>query len=189
MSKKELRRDMAKLRNSLSDKEIETLSSRILDNLLKLDEFNSKSELLCFANIRSEVSTRAIMCSYFDVGKKVAAPKVIGDEMEFFYLDNIDDLYIDNQSKFKIPEPSEKHKCLPGINSVIMMPGLVFDKSGHRIGYGGGYYDKYLTLHDSVVKIAIAYDFKIIKKIDEEIIEDTDISPDYIVTDKQIIKL
>ena len=70
-----------------------------------------------------------------------------------------------------------------------MMPGLVFDKSGHRIGYGGGYYDKYLTLHDSVVKIAIAYDFQVIEKIDEEIIEDTDISPDYIVTDKQIIKL
>ena len=70
MSKKKLRRDMAKLRNSLSDKEIETLSSRILDNLLKLDEFNSKSELLCFANIRSEVSTRAIMCSYLEEKKK-----------------------------------------------------------------------------------------------------------------------
>ena len=69
-------------------------------------------------------------------------------------------------------------------NALIIMPGLAFDEKKNRIGYGGGFYDKYLERHPGLFKVALAYDFQIYKKLETE---QFDIRPDIIVTDKRVI--
>ena len=83
-----------------------------------------------------------------------------------------------------IPEPIEKRPVIAD-RGVMIMPGLVFDHELNRIGYGGGYYDRYLSKYgnDNIIKVAIAYDFQVVNKIDSTS-EEHDIKPDIIVTDK-----
>ncbi len=188
-SKKELRTMMMKKRSTLTEAEIRTRSEEILNHLKKLEAFQQGEELLCFITMASEPDTSFILQFYREHGKKTAAPKVLGDVMEFFYFDEQNELRYTEGAKYKILEPTETSKCTPDKNTVVIMPGLVFDTSGHRIGYGGGYYDKYLSQHPNVIKIAIAFDFQVMEQIPSDIIEETDIIPDYIVTDKKIYKI
>ena len=70
---------------------------------------------------------------------------------------------------------------------MIILPGLAFDVTGGRVGYGGGFYDKYLSKSPPLIKIAVAYEFQV---LDTEIeVDEFDIKPDYIVTEKRIIKI
>ena len=69
------------------------------------------------------------------------------------------------------------------------MPGLLFDLNGARIGYGGGFYDRYLEKYPEPLKIAIAYDFQVMDAIEDTLIEPTDIKPDFLVTDKRMITI
>ena len=70
---------------------------------------------------------------------------------------------------------------------MIIIPGLAFDRFGGRVGYGGGFYDKYLTQNKNLIKIAVAYDFQVIEDVLE--ISKFDVKPDYIVTEKRILKI
>lgn len=185
MTKKELRKKMSTLRNHLSQDEIQLLSDDIFRNLLKIPAFCECDKVLSYINIKSEVSTNKIIEFSKNNSKKTAAPKVIGNSMDFFYFN--DDSDLSDENKFRIPEPVTTAKCIPDSNTVIIIPGLIFDASGARIGYGGGYYDRYLEKYHPLIKIAIAYDFQVIEQIDNCLMEATDIKPDYIVTDRRII--
>ena len=189
MTKKDLRKMMMKRRSACSKEELSAMSRQIFENIQRLTEFQQGEELLSFITMGSEPDTSKFITYYKDKNKKTAAPKVLGNQMEFFYFENLDDLSYTDDAKYKILEPAEDFLCTPNRESVVLMPGLVFDLQGHRIGYGGGFYDKYLSIHTEVVKIAIAFDFQLINEIDQTIVEPTDIVPDYIVTDKQIIKV
>lgn len=111
----------------------------------------------------------------------VAVPRVNGKEMDFYGIKEMADL----KPGFNgIPEPVSGEivtKC----NGIMFMPGLVFDKYHGRIGYGGGYYDRYLSEHknDNIFKVAIAYDFQVLKT-EKIIMEEHDIKPDIVITEK-----
>ncbi len=187
MTKKELRIQMSALRDDLSDDEIQKSSRAIFENLLKTEIFHSCHTILCYINIKSEVNTHYIIKHYHNNGKKTAAPKVTGNKMDFFYFDNFSQL--SDENRFHIPEPVTNEKCIPDAGCLIIMPGLLFDCNGARIGYGGGFYDRYLEKYPNIVKIAIAYDFQVTDAVNNSLIEKTDIKPDMIVTEKRIIHI
>lgn len=180
MNKIELRKIMNRERESLSEAEVEEKSREIYKNLLKNEDFTNAGSVLCYINIRNEVITKPILDFCFEHNIKIAVPRVNGNEMDFYYISSYSEL---TPGAFGIPEPVGNNRCIPKGNDVIIMPGLAFDKKGNRIGYGGGYYDKYLSIYHIVKKIAVAYDFQIVDEVESEI---TDILPDCIVTERGI---
>ncbi|MEI3090074.1 MAG: 5-formyltetrahydrofolate cyclo-ligase [Oscillospiraceae bacterium] len=97
-----------------------------------------------YMSYNQEVRTMPILRQAQADGKRVAVPKVYGDEMKFLWLD---DLNRTVSGAYSIPEPVGDEPEAADETALILMPGLAFDPAGHRCGYGGGFYDKYLAAH------------------------------------------
>lgn len=184
MKKNEIRKLMSKRRNNLSADSVKEKSMDIFKNLTSIKEFCDAGQVLSFISLNNEVNTEKIINFFWNQNKNTFAPKVIGSEIDFFKFSKYKELTI---GKFNILEPNTNYKYIYNQGDVIIIPGLAFDTFGGRVGYGGGFYDKYLSKSLPLVKIAIAYDFQV---LDTEIeVDEFDIKPDYIVTEKRIIKI
>ena len=98
-------------------------------------------------------------------GKRVAVPKVFGDEMKFLWLD---DLNAVAPGAYNIPEPIADGPEADDETALVLMPGLAFDPEGHRLGYGGGFYDKFLAAEPDHPTLALCYDFQMLPHLDTE---------------------
>ena len=98
-------------------------------------------------------------------GKAVAVPKVYGDEMKFILLSDLDAVA---KGYAGIPEPIADGPEAADPEALVLMPGLVFDPQGHRIGYGGGFYDKFLSREPNHPTLALCYDFQMLPHLDTE---------------------
>ncbi|MBQ3583082.1 MAG: 5-formyltetrahydrofolate cyclo-ligase [Lachnospiraceae bacterium] len=183
MNKSEVRKKMNQSRELLSKEEVQKKSEAIFENLLKNPYFFNAKTIFCYINIRNEVMTTPVLEFCKKHGKSVAVPKVKGKKMDFYGISDRNELI---PGAFGIPEPPQINMCIPTKEDVILLPGLAFDKSGNRIGYGGGFYDRYLEQHREGIKIAVAYDFQITDGLE---VEPTDIKPDYIVTESEMITI
>lgn len=98
-------------------------------------------------------------------GKRVAVPKVYGEEMRFLYLD---DLSLVAKGYGGIPEPIADEPVADDKTALVLMPGLAFDPEGHRIGYGGGFYDKFLAAEPNHPTLALCYDFQVLPNLETD---------------------
>ena len=98
-------------------------------------------------------------------GKRVAVPKCYGDEMKFIFME---DLSLVEKGYANIPEPIADGPIADDPTALVLMPGLAFDPQGHRIGYGGGFYDKFLALESNHPTLALCYDFQMLPRLDTE---------------------
>jgi 5-formyltetrahydrofolate cyclo-ligase len=98
-------------------------------------------------------------------GKKVAVPKVYGETMRFIYLD---DLTAVETGYAGIPEPVADAPVADDPTALVLMPGLAFDPQGHRIGYGGGFYDRFLAEEPGHPTLALCYDFQMLPALQTE---------------------
>ena len=98
-------------------------------------------------------------------GKRVAVPKVYGDEMKFIYLDDLTQIA---KGYAGIPEPVADEPVACDRNALVLMPGLAFDHQGHRIGYGGGFYDKFLAKEPNHPTLALCYDFQMLPALETD---------------------
>ena len=98
-------------------------------------------------------------------GKKVAVPKIYGDEMRFIYLPDLSQV---EKGYSGIPEPVADGPEGDDPTALVLMPGIAFDKEGHRIGYGGGFYDKFLAKEPGHPTVALCYDFQVVKELPTE---------------------
>ena len=193
INKKELRKEILALRNALSLQERAEKSGQIGSKVTSLEEFQKSNKILLYAPIRSEVETESIYLEARRLGKAVYYPRVLGSEMEFYLVDETTPL---EQGSFGIrePKPELAKQFVPNAQDEIfvLLPGAVFDEAGNRIGYGGGYYDKYLEWLASVIhtehicKTAVAFACQMVQsgRIVREI---HDVQMDYIVTERRII--
>ena len=187
MLKKELRKQMKIFRDGMSADERFRLSQKIAEKLFTTKEYTDAENILIFVSYGSEIDTLPIIQNAIDTGKNVAVPRIdIEDEnkvMNFYRINSLDELV---PGFYGIPEPDESHTipCEPK-DALVIVPGLVFDKNMYRIGYGGGFYDKYLSEQGrkNYKKLAVAFDFQVLK---EEYIETdaNDIPVDMIITEK-----
>ena len=112
-----------------------------------------------------ELRTVPMLQRAIDDGKKVAVPKVFGDEMKFIYLD---DLTAVEKGYAGIPEPVADGPVADDKEALVLMPGIAFDPQGHRIGYGGGFYDKFLAAEPTHPTVALCYAFQMLPRLETE---------------------
>lgn len=165
-TKNSIRKRILALRDGMSCEERMIYSKKITDTLLGLDAVWQANGILCFAGYKSEVQTAELMEELLASGKKVYLPRVNGEEMDFYRIESPDDL----EEGYKgIPEPKVKCKDIYAgtdlENTVMLMPGAVFAKDGSRIGYGKGFYDRYLAKYDIMERIALCFSLQITESI------------------------
>lgn len=167
MSKQEIRDCIKSQKKALTSRQIKNYSDAITQKFINQDFFINCPVLYAYASYNEEVLTDGIIKYAWQSGKKVAVPKTYDKcYMEFCYIDSFDELEL---GYCNIPEPTSE-KTAYDARTVILMPGLAFDKNFNRIGYGGGFYDKYLSSHTDkkFFKAALAYDFQIFEKLETE---------------------
>lgn len=141
--KKKLRSVYLKKRSEMELIKRQEGSRKIAEKVLSSNPFGAARTVFVYASYKSEVETRKLIQEAVARGKRVAVPKVNGDSMDFFVIRAWEDLFPGHQGILE-PQITTEEPVYPGENDLMLLPGAVFDRNGVRIGYGGGYYDKYL---------------------------------------------
>ena len=180
VEKEKIRWHLLRLREAQSVMAKNEKDKKILRRLGAFLPFKNAYEFFTYLSHRGEVSTDPLLKKYLGK-KKIIVPKIDGEEICLYELKNATRF---EKGKFGIREPKF---CLPLGEvkkiSVALIPGIAFDLTGHRIGYGGGYFDRFLKkVHCTT--IALAYEFQIIDKVPAH---KYDVPVDYIITEKRII--
>ena len=179
---KEKIRIQAKQRRSLADRKRK--DPMIAAQVRSLQEYRDAEMIFTYVSFRDEADTTGIMESAWREGKRVACPRVQGREMTFFEVFSWDDFHV---GMMGILEPNETAEPVTPrtAKGFMLMPGLAFDRERRRIGYGGGYYDRYLkTWGGTIPTAALAYTEQIWEQLPSE---KQDIRPDRIITEEGII--
>lgn len=181
-TKKQIRAEILKRRSALSKDEVADKSRAICRKIVSCEQFVQAEIILLYLDFNHEVETGLIWEKAQKMRKHVAAPRLIGSQMVFARIQSEKDLI---PGKWGISEPKKNCPVIREHDSrtVVIMPGVAFDCSRNRIGYGGGYYDRYFAGYDSVYKIAAAYDLQIVEQVPAE---PFDLKPDCIVTESHI---
>lgn len=182
MDKAELREYLLEKRNSLSREEVLSASETIIKEIDALIKQNKSILILGFMPLGNEIDLRAlykkILAGYykenFDIDIILGLPRVCGKEMRFFKIDSLDNL---EKSKFGIMEPRLNSEEIIAKNAHVMVPLIGLDKDKRRLGFGGGFYDKYFGKHKDNKLYGLVYDFQM--NIDFEVNE-YDIAMDHI---------
>lgn len=185
MNKQELRKYYLEQRRTISDKELK--SKDITNKIISLKDYEMAKVIALYNSLESEVDTQNLIKERLENNKIVVLPKVINKtEMKFYKISSLDEL---ERGAFGIYEPIENENNLVEPNEIDLMiiPGVCFDKNKNRVGFGGGYYDRYLSGENNIFKVGICFDEQLLK--DEYIeAEDNDIKMDIIVTDREIVR-
>ncbi len=182
--KAELRKKYGKIRESVSPVERIEFSKRISECIFAESKYVRAENVLIYNDYGSEVKTNLIFEKAIKDGKNVFYPKVEGYYMSFYKITDQEQL----SGGYKgILEPFGNTRKYESVNhTIIIVPGTVFGKDGYRIGYGKGYYDRFLATFPSMYKIGICYD---IQMCDTLPYDDYDIKMDEIISEKNIISL
>lgn len=184
INKSILRDRIKKLRAGMPLKERQEKDRLLYNNIISSGVLDNGGQVYIFVSYGTEVDTKTIIERLLKMPcYKVCVPRVHGNEMEFYEIKNLSDL---KPGYNGILEPVCGTPVLH-CNGVMFMPGLVFDIYHGRIGYGGGYYDRYLDKHkgDNIYKAGLAYDFQVLKTEKIEM-EAHDIKPDIIITESAL---
>ncbi|MBQ4642404.1 MAG: 5-formyltetrahydrofolate cyclo-ligase [Oscillospiraceae bacterium] len=165
MDKTALRRQIREKKRAMTEEMI-TQKSRRLGELFAASEcYQNAKTIYFYLPYNQEVRTIPMLERALQEGKRVAVPKVYGDTMRFIYLENLDQIAAGYAG---IPEPVCDEPVAEDKTALVLMPGLAFDREGHRIGYGGGFYDRFLADEPDHPTLALCYDFQILEKLETE---------------------
>jgi len=157
---------MKKQRAKLSLKDVANWSDQISSQIKGLPIFKSATTICVYSPIGNEVDTASIVKEALKNNKQVAYPKTDATTMtmEFYKVKNISDLTLVKSGNFTLrePSPNPNMKVIPDGKTLMIVPGLGFDQQFYRTGYGGGFYDKYIAQHPSLITIGVCYDFQLI---------------------------
>ena len=184
MQKREIRKKIIEQKSKLLTLDICRVSRPIIDKVLSMPEFIDADAVYTYLEYNQEIITHPIVSKAWEMGKRVAVPKVMNRSMDFYYIETFDDVI---PGYMGILEPIEANVAYDK-KVFIVMPGLAYDMNFNRVGYGGQYYDRYLGSHNDIdfFKVALVYDFQI---IDDEIENEShDIPVDAIVTTSRIYR-
>lgn len=179
MNKNDIRKKILDIRNDMDEYEKQIMDNKVFKNVIDSKEYRNSTNIFLFVSYNSEVDTHKIINYSLEHGKRIFLPKVISKEtgMETIEIKGFSDL---EKSKYGILEPCTDKYASPEEIDVVFAPGLAFDKKGGRLGYGAGFYDRYLTLlKKSTAKIGLCYSFQVIENVP---MEEYDIRMDGIIT-------
>lgn len=184
MEKKQCRKKVREKMAALSKEYNEGVSKKIFEFLSKTEIFHEAETIFCFVSTPEEIDTRPIIEYAWDCGKRVAVPRCLEKgNMEVCIISEEADL---ETGKFGILEPKKGCQVLePKEIDLIILPCLSCDRNGNRLGYGGGYYDRYLTRCDAVSVVICREELM----LDEIPAEPFDQRPHFLITEKGIISI
>lgn len=165
MDKAALRRQIRLKKQAMSEAEIEAASARLGTLFAACDQYRQAKTVYGYLPYNQEVRTVPMLEQAMRDGKRVAVPKIYGDEMKFIYLS---DLTLVEKGYAGIPEPIADGPVADDPSALVLMPGLAFTRDGDRMGYGGGFYDKFLAHEPGHPTVALCYDFQIVDRIPTE---------------------
>lgn len=186
-----IRKKMLALRGELTDEECMEKSNFIWRNLFTLQSIQKAEYILCYVDYTSEVKTKGLIEQMLSLGKHVYVPRVCGEDMDFYRISSLNDLLAGYRGILEPQSDADKrfteellaqHKE----DTVMLLPGVAFDKKGGRIGYGKGYYDRYLMRIPCKERIALSYQMQLVKDAKSS---EQDIPLTGIVTEHEIIQI
>ena len=175
MDKAILRKEIRAKKRAMSQKQIEFASSLLADKFFQSDAYKKCKALYAYLPYNQEVHTEQIILHALKDGKMVAVPKVYGDDMSFLYIRDLSGIA---PGAFGIPEPIADEPVASDPTALVLMPGLAFDPKGNRIGYGGGFYDRFLSAEPDHPTVALCYDFQMVDHLETE---EFDIPVDFVL--------
>ncbi len=176
--KSDIRKRILQERLCLPVEEKQSFDRVIFEKIINHPLYLQAKDVFCYMPIRGEVETRVIVEASWKLGKRVAVPKVLSKtKMEFYYIESWEDLL---PGTFGVLEPVSDKNANPE-DALVLVPGSAFDKKKNRIGYGGGYYDRYLEMHANYKTMGVAYSVQVIETLPKE---DTDIPVQFLITEK-----
>ena len=183
--KRDLRKILIKKRDEIKKNASVEFNYNVFKQLNEFIDFEKINDVASFASIRSEISTTQLNNEIIELGKNLSFPVIVKNSNQLiFKRANANGTF--KLGKFNIPEPvNDKNDVIP---QLFFVPCLGFDMKGFRLGYGGGFYDRYIekvTDIKSIVKIGLAFSYQETKKIP---INKYDKKLDFIITEKNILK-
>ncbi len=178
-----IRKQMKQLRADMTRTERFEKSMQIFEQLITVPEFKRADRIYTYVSMDNEIDTIMLIDYSLSLEKRVFVPRVSGKDMEFYEISDISEL---NPGYMGIYEPDINGREPDYSRTGFMcMPGLAFDRSYNRIGYGGGFYDRYLSVENKLYKAALAYEAQLLESIPAQ---DGDVRPDMIVTEENIYR-
>ena len=175
MDKKALRSEIRAMKRAMTEEEIQLRSQKLGEKFLASEAYRNAKTIYGYLPYNQEVRTTPMLVQALKDGKKVAVPKCYGDEMRFIYMDDLTKV---EKGYANIPEPIADGPIADDPTALVLMPGLAFDPQGHRCGYGGGFYDKFLSAEPGHPTLALCYEFQMLPELETE---EHDIPVDYVI--------
>lgn len=197
--KKAFRKQMLAKRDALTTEYRDEADAARTARIRQEAWFREAEVLLFYVSYRSEADTRTLLGTALAEGKMVAVPKVMGTEMEFFRITSMEQLTKGYQGILEPDETCERFDEVSlsqgawetdaldrkGHNIVLLVPGCAFDEKGGRMGYGGGFYDRFMERYPELMRVALAYEIQLVPEVPKE---PHDKPVDVIVTETRIIR-
>lgn len=183
MTKEAARHYVKGLKEQMTPQAVFSRSRKVTRWVFESELFHRAHNILTYVSYNQEVDTHVLIHRSLACGKNVYVPKVCGSQMCFHQIKNFDSLA---PGRFGILEPTSAF--LPEwdtVSGLMIMPGLAFDYEYNRVGYGGGFYDRYLSTHGGMVTAALCFDFQLIDRIEPDL---CDIKPDYIICEQGFLQ-
>ena len=165
MDKATLRKEIREKKRAMTPEQITSASQHLAQLFFASEPYRQAKSLYGYLPYNQEVRTVPILEQALRDGKRVAVPKVYGNEMRFIWLE---DLTAVAEGYAGIPEPVADEPVAEDPTALVLMPGLAFDPQGHRIGYGGGFYDRFLEAEPNHPTVALCYDFQMCEHLETE---------------------
>ena len=165
MNKKELRAMIREKKRAMTPEEINSRSEKLMALFLQSESYKNAKTIYGYLPYNQEVRTVPMLEQALKDGKRVAVPKCHGNEMKFLFMDDLSKV---EKGYAGIPEPIADEPVADDETALVLMPGMAFDPQGHRIGYGGGFYDKFLAQEPNHPTLALCYDFQVLDHLETE---------------------
>lgn len=183
--KQEIRKKYKEKRNALTDEQVQEWSERICQHLKNMELFQQAEIIFFYYPLGNEVDLLSVAQTALEMGKVVGFPKTEGDVIRFYLVKSLADF---TTGCFQVKEPMSQQcfskQDVKGKKFLILTPGVAFDEKKNRMGYGRGYYDKYVAEFPEAVKIGVAYEMQIDKELP---VEECDIPMEYLVTNLRVL--
>ena len=165
MDKKVLRREIREKKRAMTEEEIVDRSEKLGQLFVQSEAYRKAKTVYGYLPYNQEVRTVPMLAQALRDGKRVAVPKIYGDTMKFLYLDDLSKV---EKNDMGIPEPIADTPVAEDKTALVLMPGLAFTKQGDRMGYGGGFYDRFLAEEPDHPTLALCYEFQMVDSLPTE---------------------
>lgn len=181
LTKETARREFLKRRVRLEEGLRRKKDRKITENLFCLRELREARLILFYYPLRGEPDITPLMRVFMKKGGQVALPKVEGEHLGLYLVSSLSSL---KKGSFGVLEPTEGVRVEPEDLDLALVPGILFDRAGYRIGFGKGYYDRLLN-RIKALKVGVAYAFQVLESVPRD---PWDRPVDVVVTEKEVIR-